>query len=103
MTGFPLHPKEVNADHVIPLSRQDLDPSDAEDNIWIVDKRVNSMKGSMTYDELIDVCKDVINHHEKSLELLGRIQRREIQPCQKSDFDKWVEKNCDKDGLVKSE
>lgn len=101
ITGLPLDPQEVNADHVIPLSRKEKSPSVGADNIWLVHKKVNAMKGTMTYDEMVDMAKLIIKHHEKSLSLLGQIQNNSVKPLSKSDFDKWVSDNCDSEGKVR--
>ena len=59
------------------------------------------MKGTMTYDELVDMAKLIIEHHEKSRSLLGQIQSSSVKPLSKSDFDKWVSDNCDSNGKVR--
>ncbi len=103
ITGIPLDPKEVNADHIIPLSREKLKPSVEEDNIWLVHKRINSMKGTMTYSEFIEACQAVIDHHETTIALLDRIRHGQIRPVSKKEFDLWVEKHCDDIGKIGSE
>ena len=100
ITGVPLDPAEANGDHINPLSRRELDPSFGADNIWIVDKRVNAMKGAMTYDELVEMARLVLNHETKSRELRKAIENGTIRPIEKSEFDDWVSKNCDVDGKV---
>jgi 5-methylcytosine-specific restriction endonuclease McrA len=100
ITGMPLDPQDVNADHVIPLSRKDHSPNTGGDNIWLVHKKVNAMKGTMTYEELVKMAKLIIDHHEKSLALLKLIRDCSVKPISKSLFDKWVAENCDSDGKV---
>jgi len=102
ITGIPLDPLEVNADHILPLSREELTPSSEEDNIWLVHKRVNAMKGAMTYDELVEMCRVVLEHHEETNRLLKRIRARGIGPLAKAEFDSWVEDHCEKDGKIRS-
>jgi hypothetical protein len=36
ITGMLLHPQDVNADHIVPLSREELAPTRTEENIWLV-------------------------------------------------------------------
>jgi hypothetical protein len=103
ITGFPLNPKEVNADHIIPLSREELNPSARRDNIWLVHKKINAMKGTMTYDEFVAACQSVLEHHEMTHKLLKKIQGGEIQPIPKAKFDDWVNKHCKEDGSPRSE
>ncbi len=103
ITGLPLDPQEVNADHIIPLSRTEFDPSTGEDNIWLVHKKINSMKGTMTYAEFLEACRAVLDHHEKTQILLHKIQERNIQPVSKAAFDAWVEEHCEQDGTIRGE
>ncbi len=100
ITGVPLDPAEVNGDHIIPLSRRELDPSFGADNIWIVDKRSNAMKGAMTYDELVEMARLILNHEAQSRELKKAIENGTIRSVEKSEFDNWVSENCDVDGKV---
>jgi 5-methylcytosine-specific restriction endonuclease McrA len=101
ITGIPLDPQEVNADHLIPLSRTELSPSTDRDNIWLVHKSVNTMKGTMTYDELVDMARKVLEHYDRSKGLAAMIQGKEIEPMTKGDFDHWVSDNCLNNGRVK--
>ncbi len=103
ITGVPLNPVEVNADHIIPLSREELSPSSGKDNIWLVHKKINAMKGAMTYAEFLEACQSVLDHHAATRALLERIRKDEVAPRSKNEFDLWVEKNCEKDGRLKSE
>ena len=100
ITGVPLDPVEVNGDHIIPLSRRELDPSFGADNIWIVNKRINAMKGAMTYDELVEMARSILNHEAQSRELKKAIENGTIRSVEKSEFDNWVSENCDVDGKV---
>ncbi len=100
ITGVPLDPAEVNGDHIIPLSRRELDPSFGADNIWIVDKRSNAMKGAMTYDELVEMARLILNHETQSRELIKTIKSGTLRPIGKAEFDEWVASNCDVDGKV---
>lgn len=103
ITGLPLDPQEVNADHIVPLSREELSPTKTEENIWLVHKKVNAMKGTMTYDEFLRMCQMVLDHHVETEQLLGLIKTRQINPVSKEDFDKWVSSMCDETGRIGSE
>ena len=100
ITGVPLDPAEVNGDHIIPLSRRELNPSDGGDNLWVVDKRINAMKGAMTYDELVEMARLVLDHETQSRELMKTIKSGTLRPIEKAEFDEWVASNCDVDGKV---
>lgn len=103
ITGMPLDPQEVNADHIVPLSREELAPSVEEDNIWLVHKKINAMKGTMTYAEFVEACRAVLDHHEKTVALLRRIREGEIPPVSKDEFDRWVDEHCEDNGKLRSE
>ena len=100
ITGVPLEPAEVSGDHIIPLSRRELDPSDGIDNIWLVDKRINAMKGAMTYDELVEMAQLVLEHETQSRELIETIKSGTLCSVEKTAFDEWVAASCDDDGKV---
>jgi hypothetical protein len=100
ITGLPLDPQDVNADHILPLSRQELDPTKTEENIWLVHKKVNAMKGTMTYDEFVSMCQMVLDHHAKTEQLLDQIKTRQVNPVSKDNFDKWVASMCDETGKI---
>lgn len=72
-----------------------------KDNIWLVHKSVNSMKGTLTYDELVEIARTIIKHHEKSKQLLEDIRKGNIKPAKKQVLDKWVSDNCSEDGKLK--
>ena len=100
ITGIPLDPADVNGDHILPLSRRELDPSDGADNLWLVDKRVNAIKGTLTYDELVEMARVILEHEAQSRELFKSIKNGTVRPVEKSEFDNWVSENCDSDGKL---
>lgn len=101
ISGAKLNPVEVNADHIDPLSRADLNGDSGKGNIWLVDKKVNALKGTMSYDELIRIAKAILAHELETRALLEKVRGEHILPVSKSDFDKWVSANCDDTGVVK--
>ena len=101
ISGRPLQPDEVNADHIIALSRVELNPSQGEENFWLVDKKINALKGTLTYDELVTTAREIIAHEQKTRALLGRITGKIIDPMDKTDFDQWVGDHCYENGAIK--
>ena len=93
ISGKPLLQNEVNADHIIPLSRDDLSPGLGETNIWLVHRVINTMKGTRTYDELIEACKLILEHEMEARSLLQKIQCGQIPCISKNDFDTWAEQH----------
>ncbi|MGD9873656.1 MAG: HNH endonuclease [Kiritimatiellia bacterium] len=103
ITGMPLDPQDVNADHIVPLSREELSPTKSQENIWLVHKKVNAMKGTMTYTEFLQMCQMVLDHRIDTIKLLGQITEKQISPMSKSDFDVWVSSRCDESGRIRRE
>lgn len=93
ISGVVLHPHELNADHIVPLSRAELSPTLDEKNLWLVHKAVNVMKGTMTYDELIESCQLILKNQLVSQQLLDKILKGDIQPFSKKAFDIWAKKH----------
>jgi len=93
ITGTKLNPNDVNADHIIPGSRSELRPLFDESNIWLVHKYINSMKCTMTYDELIEACHLILKHEQETRVLLYRIQSRKISLISKAEFEAWAAQN----------
>lgn len=61
LSGRALTPETASLDHIVPLSRggtHDLA------NVWIVNHQVNSAKGTMTFEEFLTLCKDVVTHQQ---------------------------------------
>lgn len=56
ISGRELTPETASLDHILPLSRGG---EHGIDNVWVVDHRVNSAKGTMTVEEFVALCQDV--------------------------------------------
>lgn len=63
LSGRELTPEAASIDHRIPISR-----GGAHDlgNVQIVHHQVNSAKGTMTAEEFIALCRDVVKHHRRA-------------------------------------
>ena len=59
LSGRELTPAIASLDHIVPLAKGG---SHTIDNLWVVDQQVNVAKGTMTLDEFLQVCSDVIRH-----------------------------------------
>jgi 5-methylcytosine-specific restriction endonuclease McrA len=59
ITGRLLTPETASLDHIVPISRGG---EHTLDNLWVVDHQVNSAKGSMTYAEFLNLCREVAGH-----------------------------------------
>ena len=59
MSGRTLTPETASLDHIVPLSRRG---SHDLSNLWVVDHQVNSAKGTLTVEEFVGMCREVVVH-----------------------------------------
>lgn len=61
ISGRQLSPETASLDHIVPLSR-----GGAHDvsNLWIVDHQVNLAKATLTHDEFLALCREVVRHQD---------------------------------------
>jgi len=59
LTGRRLTPDDAALDHVIPVCRGG---EHRMENVQVLDKRVNRAKGTLTNDEFIQLCREVVAH-----------------------------------------
>lgn len=63
ISGRELTPKTTSLDHIHPLSRGG---AHGIANVWVVDHQVNSAKGTLTFQEFVAMCRDVVQYQDKS-------------------------------------
>ena len=61
LSGRELTPRTASLDHKVPLTRGG--PHCLE-NLWFVHEMVNRAKGTMTAEEFVALCHEVIRHHD---------------------------------------
>jgi hypothetical protein len=59
MSGRTLTPESASLDHIVPLSRNG---SHELSNLWVVDHQVNLAKGTLTVEEFMGLCQEIVNH-----------------------------------------
>lgn len=59
LSGRALTPQTASLDHIQPLSRGG---THAIENLWVVDLHANAAKGTLTVDEFVALCIDVVRH-----------------------------------------
>lgn len=62
LTGRELTPETASIDHKVPLAGGG---EHHISNIWVLDHVVNRAKGTMTVDEFIAMCRDVVSHADR--------------------------------------
>ena len=63
LSGVPLNPSNCDVDHIDPLSKGG---SDMIDNIQILHRTVNRMKGTLSQSEFVEWCRLIVKHAEKT-------------------------------------
>jgi len=64
LTGRQLTPETASLDHKVPLGRGGVH---AIENIWIVHEDANRAKGTMTAEEFVALCREVVSYQEGAL------------------------------------
>ena len=100
ISGKPLEPEDCSLDHIVPLSRPNLNPNDDASNVWLVCKDINRMKGALSYDELVSLCRKILANENITRSLMKSINDTTVPITDKEKFDEWVAQNCDDEGRV---
>jgi hypothetical protein len=58
ITGRPLTPETTALDHIVPMSRGG---EHRTENVWAVHAHVNAAKGTLSMEEFLAVCRDVVS------------------------------------------
>ena len=99
ISNIKLTPDTLTADHIIPFadkSKANIQISSNE-NVWLVHKEVNRMKGSTSYDDLIKFCKSIISNEKKSRKLWKEIKEGKVEMMPLSDFQVYIDKYYDQE------
>ncbi|MDC3141423.1 HNH endonuclease [Alphaproteobacteria bacterium] len=91
ITGRNLTPENTTGDHIVPLSRKDLNPSTNASNVWIVDRNVNKLKSNLTYDELLTLAKEIVANENVARELILKRSKGDFKHLNKDDFTNLIE------------
>jgi hypothetical protein len=61
LTNRKLTPETASLDHKQPISRGG---THEVANLWVIEHFVNTAKGSLTVEEFISMCRDVVRHQD---------------------------------------
>lgn len=103
ITGEKITPLDVTLDHIIPVSRKDLENSDEYGEVWLVSKKVNAMKSTMMMDDLYEMCEKILRNKDKANKLKKMIINKEIKKISKKEFDEYIKQNYKESGEIKEE
>lgn len=102
ISGVKIKPSTVSLDHIVPLSRSELLNKKGYGKAWLVAKKVNALKGSLTLDELYELISLINKNKKKTKKLASEIINKKIKETKKEDFDIYIKKNYNKDGSIKN-
>lgn len=101
ITGERISPLDVTLDHIIPVSRKDLENSDEYGRVWLVSKKVNAMKSTMMMEEFYEMCEMILGNKNRANELRNLILKDEVKEVSKKKFDEYIKDNYTEDGKIK--
>ena len=101
LTGIKIKPSTVSLDHIIPLSRGEFSKKKGYGKARLVDKKINALKGSLTLEELYKFISLINKNKKNTNKLANDIINKKLSETQKEDFDKYIQKNYNKDGSIK--
>jgi 5-methylcytosine-specific restriction endonuclease McrA len=76
LTGRELTPETTTLDHKVPVALGGLS---TVDNLWFVHFQANSAKGSLTTDEFVKLCRDVVSYCD-SLPVVQQEMAERLRP-----------------------
>ncbi len=101
LSGEKINPANVTLDHIVPLSRKDLAHEKGYGKGWLVSKKVNSMKGSLTLDEFYRIINLILKNKETTSELQKDILNDKLKEMDKKEFDEYIQNYYDDTGFIK--
>ena len=86
ITGNLLTPDNTTGNHIIPLSRTELNPKTGAENAWLVDKNVNKLKSNLTYDELLTLAEEIAANKDNARQLIETRRAKNTPQITKDEF-----------------
>jgi|TARA_B110000483_G_scaffold171970_1_gene203546 hypothetical protein len=101
ISGEKIKPSEVALDHIVAISRRDLNKKKGYGEGWLVSKKINALKGTLTMNELYYFIEKIRNNKKKTKSIFDKIINNKLKPVEKERFDEYIKRNYSKDGLIK--
>tara|TARA_B110000285_G_C14694974_1_gene410807 strand:- start:110 stop:496 length:387 start_codon:yes stop_codon:yes gene_type:complete len=102
LTGEKLDPKKVSPDHIIPISRNEFSDNNLYGQVWLVSAGVNRMRSNLTLEEFYKVIDGIFKNKEDALKFADELAgMKDLPEIEKKDFDEYIEKNYDQNGIIK--
>ena len=78
ISGRTLAPETASLDHIVPLAHEG---AHALENVWIVDHQVNTAKGTLTLEQFVAICRDVVEYQESKHQGSGDEPSETVPPA----------------------
>lgn len=101
ISGEKIKPSDVALDHIIPVSRREFKNKKGYGQGWLVSKKVNALKNTLTLDELYHLIDKIKNNKKTTKKILDKIINNKLKPVEKKPFDEYIKKNYSKKGIIK--
>lgn len=75
LTGRPLEPQTASLDHIVPVR---CGGQHRIENVQVLHKQVNRAKGTLTNEEFIQLCREVVEHVGRHNEQGGKHEDRAL-------------------------
>lgn len=62
ISGRELTPETASLDHIVPLSQGG---AHTVENLWVVDHQINAAKGTLSFEDFLTMCQDVVAHQQE--------------------------------------
>ena len=103
ISGVKLDPKKVSIDHIIPLSRKEFMNDPLFGKYWLVDAKINKLKGALTLDELYEVIENIRNNITITKNIKNSFKNKDIEEMNRKDFDEYINNYFDENGIIKDQ
>ena len=101
ISGEKIKPSDVALDHIMPVSRREFKNKKEYGQGWLVSKKVNALKNTLTLDELYHLIDKIKNNKKTTKKILDKIINNKLKPVEKKPFDEYIKKNYSKKGIIK--
>ena len=101
ISGEKIKPSDVALDHILPVSRRELKNKKGYGQGWLVSKKVNALKNTLTMEELYNLIEKIRRNKRNTKKIFDKIINKKLKPIEKDIFDDYIKKNYSKDGVIK--
>ena len=101
LSGEKLNPKDVSIDHIIPLKASKGKKNKNYGKFWLVKMEINRMKGSLGLEQFHDLIEKIYKNKSVTIKLQKELNKMNLKEMELKDFEDYIQKNYNKDGIIK--